>query len=48
MWLCSENDLWDSEELYDSVYQDEEDKIYDDLCGLRKETQRKSQVRCSN
>lgn len=29
---CSENDLEDQEDIYDVVYQEDEDKIYDDLC----------------
>ncbi|XP_046365888.1 guanine nucleotide exchange factor VAV2-like isoform X3 [Haliotis rufescens] len=41
--MAVENDLEDTEELYDCVYQDEEDKIYDDLCGLQREEPQKSQ-----
>ncbi|KAK3592790.1 hypothetical protein CHS0354_009234 [Potamilus streckersoni] len=34
--LALENDLDDNEELYDSVYQEDDDEIYEDLCSTRK------------
>ena len=30
--VYSENDLEDQEDIYDVVYQEDEEKIYDDLC----------------
>ena len=34
--VCSETDLSDNEELYDKVYQEEDDEIYEDLCSTRR------------
>ncbi|XP_070177253.1 guanine nucleotide exchange factor VAV2-like isoform X4 [Littorina saxatilis] len=39
--LAIENDLEDQEDIYDTVYQEDEDKIYDDLC-YRPDTRRQS------
>ena len=32
----SETDLSDNEELYDKVYQEDDDEIYEDLCSTRR------------
>ena len=34
--MCSENDLDDNEEIYDKVYQEDDEEIYEDLCSSRK------------
>ena len=43
LFLCSENDLDDNEEIYDKVYQEDDEEIYEDLCSRRKH--RESRVR---
>ncbi|XP_076454946.1 guanine nucleotide exchange factor VAV2-like isoform X2 [Babylonia areolata] len=40
--LAIENDLEDQEDIYDVVYQEDEDKIYDDLCYRRDPNRRQS------
>lgn len=39
--VCSEKDLSDNEELYDKVYQEEDDEIYEDLCSTRRRKTRR-------
>lgn len=34
--LYSENDLDDNEEIYDKVYQEDDEEIYEDLCSRKK------------
>ena len=41
---CSEADLQDQEDLYDQVYIEDEDEIYDDLCSLRKRRSRLTEL----
>jgi hypothetical protein len=41
-FLCSENDLDDNEEIYDKVYQEEDEEIYEDLCSRKKRESRVS------
>ena len=41
---CREQDLEETEDLYDQVYIEDHDEIYDDLCSVRK---RRSHTVCS-
>lgn len=43
VWFDRHHDLDDNEEIYDHVYQEDDDEIYEDLCSTR--NKRESSVR---
>lgn len=43
VWFDRHHDLDDNEEIYDHVYQEDDDEIYEDLCSTR--NRRESSVR---